>query len=65
MIECKDCKFFVPIEYDPTEGVCHRLPWQLRMGIHDWCGEAVRERRYDAAQAARDEEEFYERFRRK
>ena len=64
MIECKDCKYFEPLEWEPTEGACRRFPWKFHRSIHDWCGEAVRERRYDAAQVARDEEEFYEIFRR-
>lgn len=62
MIECKDCRFFVPIQYTPTEGVCHRLPWQFRMGIHDWCGEAKRRDDVDWHQVAKDEYEFYEAF---
>lgn len=41
MIECKDCRFFEPLEWEPTEGACRRFPWKFRRGIHDWCGEGV------------------------
>lgn len=63
-IECKNCRFFEPLEWEPAEGACHRFPWKFRRGIHDWCGEAQQDFKVDVAKAARDEDEFYEGFRR-
>lgn len=63
MVECQDCRYFEPI-VETVEGYCHRYPATVRKGVRDWCGEFVAAHRYDVAKAARDEWEFYERFRR-
>lgn len=63
MANCERCRYFEPIA-ESVEGYCRRYPATVRKGVRDWCGEAQRRDDVDWHQIAKDEEEFYDGFRR-